>query len=183
MEASQIDRLPVAQLPSRYDISRTVLYERFAALKIEPERKGNKAYVNAQQLELLDGLHSQLASGGSTLDFLERVGLSAEQSAGLSAGQLTSMDEQVSLSFLVEAIARRLSPPKPDPFASFRTLEEACQNRWLFNTSHLAQLLDLSPATIGRRHTFERYGFMFTKCGRNGTEAAWRVTKGGGEDS
>lgn len=188
MEAIQIDRLPVAQLPSRYDISRTVLYERFAALKIEPERKGNKAYVNAQQLELLDGLHSQLASGGSTLDFLERVGLSnsqsggqsGSQSAGLSAGLSTEVGEPVSLSLLVEAIARRLSPPDPDPFASFRTLESACQNRWLFSTSHLAQLLELSPTTIGRRDTFERYGFTFTKCGRNGTEVAWRITKGEG---
>lgn len=152
-------------------------------MKIEPERKGNKAYVNAQQIELLDGLHSHLASGGSTLEFLEQLGLSGGQSTEQSTGQLTEVDSNVSLSLLIEAIASRLSPPEPDPFTSFRILEEACQNRWLFSTSHLAMLLDLSRRTIGSLKSFSRYGFTFTKCGRNGTQAAWRVTKSGAEDS
>lgn len=185
MQFTQIDRLPVAQLPSRYGISRTVLYERFAALKIEPERRGNKAYVNAQQLELLDGLHEHLHQGGSTADFLERTGLLAVQSTGqpsklsaeLSTGQLAAPPESVSLSVLVEAIAAKLASPAPDLLACFRVLEEACQHRWLLSTSHLSWCLGLSPKTLGSYDSFERYGFRFAKCGRNGSETAWAITK------
>ncbi|MBD2057805.1 hypothetical protein H6F88_17560 [Oculatella sp. FACHB-28] len=48
-----VDSLPVAQLPDRYSIARSVLYNRLLELKIETEKRGNKAYVNAEQIELL----------------------------------------------------------------------------------------------------------------------------------
>lgn len=99
MAEGTIDRLPVAKLPERYGISRTVLYDRINALKVTPEKQ------------------------------------------------------------------------------SFRFLEEAYQNEWLLSTSHLADLLELSPARINKKPSFERYGFIFTKAGKNGIETAWKVDK------
>ncbi len=49
----------------------------------------------------------------------------------------------------------------------------------LLSTSDLSALLKLSPRTINRQQSFERYGFTFTRAGRNGTEIAWFVNKSG----
>lgn len=177
MAQATIDRLPVAQLPERYGISRTVLYNRFSALRIEPERRGNRAFVNAEQLTLLDALHEHLAQGGSTVDFLEKSGLSTQRPDEQSTGQLTPTNQIADLVKLVDALTSRLTPAHPRYRESFRFLEEAYQNEWLLSTSHLADLLELSAATISSHLSFERYGFIFTKAGKNGTETAWKIDK------
>ncbi len=56
MSDSQIERLSVTQLLSRYSISKSALYSRINALEIQPTRVGGKSYVSAQQLERLDDL-------------------------------------------------------------------------------------------------------------------------------
>lgn len=181
MAEATIDRLPVAKLPERYGISRTVLYDRINALKITPEKRGNKSYVNAKQIALLDDLHEHLKQGGSTADFLDRVGLSGEQQAEQlteqSTGQLAPTNQVTDLVKLVDEIATQLTPAHPRYRESFRFLEEAYQNEWLLSTSHLADLLELSPARINSKPSFERYGFIFTKAGKNGVETAWKVDK------
>jgi hypothetical protein len=181
MTEASIDRLPVAQLPERYGISRTVLYDRINALKITPEKRGNKSFVNAEQIALLDDLHEHLKRAGSTADFLDRVGLStqqqAEQSTKQPTGQLAPTNQVAELVKLVDAIAFQLTPAHSRYRESFRFLEEAYQNEWLLSTSHLADLLELSPAGVNKKPCFERYGFIFSKVGKNGTETAWRVDK------
>jgi hypothetical protein len=62
----EIDRIPITQLPSRYGIARSNLYTRLKDLGIEPEKMGKKAYVNAEQLRLLDALHEHIQKGGTT---------------------------------------------------------------------------------------------------------------------
>jgi len=188
MTEALLDSLPVASLPARYSISRSVLYDRIRALNVKPEKRGSKAYVNAHQLELLDSLHAFLNNGGSTVDFLASTGLSAEQSDedGLqSGGQLVAM-EQVGAIFsetaklnalLVEAIASRISAPPPiAPLANLEALEKAAQNGWLLSTSQLAPLLGLK--TLSGKE-LQRYGFTFKRVGRNGAESAWVIAKPG----
>ena len=172
-----IDRFPVAQLPSRYSISRTVLYERLAALKIEPQRMGKKAYINNSQLHLLDQLHQHLSQGGSTAEFLEKLGLLGEPSTQQSSGQIQKSSQLPNLAILLEALATQFPTPIPDYRDKFRFLEEAYQNEWLLSTSHLSDLLSLAPATINSKLSFARYGFVFTKAGKNGVETAWKVDK------
>jgi len=178
MTEALLDSLPVASLPDRYSISRSVLYDRIKALNVEPEKRGNKSYVNAHQLELLDSLHAFLNSGGSTADFLASTGLSAEQSDedGLqSGGQLVAMEQVGAIAILVEAIAQRLPPfPPPDPLTNLEALERAAQNGWLLSTSQLAPLLRLK--TLSGKE-LQRYGFTFTRVGKNGAESAWSVSK------
>ncbi len=187
---AQIDGFPVAQLPSRYGVARSVVYSRLSALKIEPSKRKNKAYITNEQLQLLDELNEHLKRKGATVaEFQAIAGLGdkpaqtepirlSDSTQDRQTGQLTTLDSLASLGFLAEAIATRITPPA-QRLNHLRELEEACQNRWLLSTSDLSALLKLSPRTINRQQSFERYGFIFNRAGRNGTEIAWKVNKSG----
>ncbi|MBW4523258.1 MAG: hypothetical protein KME16_26760 [Scytolyngbya sp. HA4215-MV1] len=184
MGNGEIDRLLVNQLTERYDLVRSAVYSRMEALKIKPERIGNKSYVNSEQLRLLDDLHQAIQSGRTTAEFLDSRGLpkagteSSELSSGLSI-------EQPDLLRFVTAIAAEVASkfqpalPAPDPLAYFERLEQAYRHGWLLRTSEIAELLDLLPSEIQHYgDTFSEAGFIFTKAGyRSGGEVAWRVSK------
>lgn len=183
MSHGEIDRLPINQLIARYNLVRSAVYSRMESLGIKPERIGNKAYVNAEQIRLLDDLHAFINAGGTTAEFQESRGIrkesmSSEQSTGLSTVQ---PDFARLVAALVAEIAARFQPqtPEPDPFAYFEVLERACQNGWLLSTSEIADLLDLLPSEIRQYgDRFSEAGFIFTKAGyRSGGEVAWRVSK------
>ncbi len=143
MSQTTLDRISVAQLPARYSITRSVVYNRLNDLEIKPERQGNKAYVNAQQLALLDRLHEHIQAGGITADFIASARQSGSQSArqsglqsvgqsGLqSAGQM-ALDAQT-LTVLGEMVTRFV--PAPDPLANLRAIQEACDQGWWLSTS------------------------------------------------
>ncbi len=187
---AQIDGFPVAQLPSRYGVARSVVYSRLSALKIEPSKRKNKAYITNEQLQLLDELNEHLKRKGATVaEFQAIAGLGdkpaqtepirlSDSTQDRQTGQLTILDSLAALELLAEALATRMTPPTPQ-LNHLRSLEEACQNRWLLSTSDLSALLKLSPRTINRQQSFERYGFTFNRTGRNGTEIAWSVNKSG----
>jgi hypothetical protein len=184
MGNGEIDRLPVIQLTERYNLVRSAVYTRMDALGIKPERVGNKAYVNAEQLKLLDEFHEFINSGGTTAEFKEFRGIqkteepTAEPSSGLST-------VQPDFAQLVAAIASEIAsrfqpaPPEPDRFAYFEVLERAYHNGWLLSTSEIADLLDLLPSEIRQYgDSFSEAGFVFTKAGyRSGGEVAWKVSK------
>ncbi|MDX2098654.1 MAG: hypothetical protein SFW36_12835 [Leptolyngbyaceae cyanobacterium bins.59] len=184
MSNGEIERLPVSQLTNRYNLVRSAVYTRLDALKIKPERIGNKAYVDAEQLKLLDDLHEFISAGGTTAEFQERRGIpkieepSAEQSSGLSTVQ---PDFARLVAVIASEIASRFqpSPSEPDPFAYFEVLERAYQNGWLLSTSEIADLLNLLPSEIRQYgDRFSEAGFIFTKAGfRAGGEVAWKVSK------
>ena len=190
MNNAQIDGFPVAQLPGRYGVARSVVYSRLSALKIEPSKRKNKAYITNDQLQLLDELNEHLKRKGATVaEFQARVGLGdqtsqtepirlSDSTQDRQTGQLTTKDSLAALGFLAETIATRITPPA-QRLNHLRELEEACKNRWLLSTSDLSALLKLSPRTINRQQSFERYGFIFNRAGRNGTEIAWSVNKSG----
>jgi len=184
----EIDRVPVSQLPSRYSIARSALYTRLKDLKIEPEKQGKKAFVNAEQLQHLDALHEHIQKGGITGEFLkqlERPGhLATEDSPGQSStvvqdspGQMTT-SPTAALVTVVEAIVKRLMPA-PSRLSYLRELEEAYSHGWLLSTGELADLLGLTSGTItDYGEEFNDAGFTFTRSGkRKGGEIAWRVSK------
>lgn len=189
MDDNSLDRLPVAQLPDRYRLVRSAVYTRMEALGIETEKVGNKAYINAEQLRLLDNLHEFIQAGGTTAEFIESRGLQRRKDptnpGGLSTGSSSGLSTgQLDISQIFNALsdfAAKLQPPRPEPdrLAYFEKLERAAQTGWLLRTSEVAELLNLSVAEMqlyGDR--FSEAGFVFTKAGyRSGGEIAWRVSK------
>jgi hypothetical protein len=149
-------------------------------LQIEPVKSGRKAYVDSQQLQLLDELHEHISKGGVTSDFLKQQQTSnTENSSALvldSPGQMTGLQPSA-LVAMVSAIVHRLLPHQPLDY--LQALESAYEKGWLLSTSELADLLKLSPKTIASYGlSFEDAGFVFTRCGkRKKGEIAWRVEK------
>lgn len=188
---TEIDRIPLSQLPGRYGIARSALYTRLKDLQIEPIKEGKKAYIDAPSLQLLDELHEHIQGGGTTNEFLKQKASKSTgqsrtddrtQQEGLlvqdSPGQITLQPS--GLVSLVEAIVKRLLPKTGSRLSYLRELEEACEKGWLLSTSELADLLELSPKTLAAygQH-FEDAGFVFTRAGtRKGGEIAWAIDKG-----
>lgn len=191
---TEIDRFPVSDLPDRYSIGRTALYERMGVLAIKPEKQGNKSYVSGHQLQALDDLDAHVKRGGVLSDFSGRVqrtfGEQSGQLAVSSPGQLAPSAPS-GLSALiegaVESLVGRLAPLFTAPqlpkagmrLAHLRELEEAYEKRWLLSTSEIADLLGLSVNTIrGYGDSFEEAGFVFTRSGnRSRGEIAWKIDK------
>jgi len=207
MSDAQLDSFPVSELQHRYNIVRSNVYNRLEALNIKPEKQRGRAYINGEQLQLLDALDEHIEKGGTTSEFVASTdsGL-VEKSSGqqhLSTGQIekssgqqhlstgqvgqfTLTEQHSALAGLIEALASRLMPmivsqlkPAHDPLASLRGLEEAYRNQWLLSTSELAQLLKVSPRTVrSYGEQFSDAGFVFTRAGtRKRGEVAWEIGK------
>ncbi|XPM59892.2 MAG: hypothetical protein EDM05_022000 [Leptolyngbya sp. IPPAS B-1204] len=184
MGRGQVDRIPVNQLMERYRLARSAVYKRIEDLGIKTEKIGNKAYVNAEQLRLLDELHQFIKSGGTMPEFLDSRGLTRakELSSDLSSGLSTGQSDLVQVVTAIAAqVVSRFQPaaPPPDRLDYFEKLERAARNGWLLRTSEIADLLDLSPSEILLYgDSFREAGFVFTQAGyRAGGEIAWRVSK------
>ncbi|MBD3882129.1 hypothetical protein IFO70_10200 [Phormidium tenue FACHB-886] len=174
MTTTTLDRFPIAQLPDRYTIGRTALYDRINALSIEPERERNRAYVSPEQLRLLDALDTHLKQGKTVEAFLNRL---SEQSE-LSVMSVQPANEQSELTplppswmLLVESLAARLTPQPLDPLLPQRQLEEIADRGWVVSSSQLRQVLGVNV------REGERLGFVFRRSGRVGRECGWKVVK------
>ncbi|MGC1309240.1 MAG: hypothetical protein WA885_18625 [Phormidesmis sp.] len=192
MSDGKVDRIPVNQLSDRYKLARSAVYKRMADLGIEREKIGNRAYVNADQIALMDELHSFIQVGGNVAEFMARKGLksgnfsddssdgdsdglSSDVTAGLSLNQ---SDMLKLISAFATEMASQMQPPV-DPLAYYESLEKAASNGWKLRTSELSVLLKLSPEEIDRYgNTFYEAGFAFNRSGyRSGGEGAWLVSK------
>ncbi|MFQ4134876.1 hypothetical protein PGN35_001010 [Nodosilinea sp. PGN35] len=185
MNPGEIDRYPVSQLQDRYSLARSAVYKRMQDLKVVPQKVGQRSYITAQQLQLMDELHRFIHQGGSAAEFIEARGLrqrSGNNGSGQTGGgsdlTIAPHDFGGMLGALAELMGR-MGFGQPDPVQYFETLENAARNGWLFSTSELAGLLDLSPKEMesyGDR--FSEAGFIFSRSGyRKNGEIAWKVTK------
>ncbi|MDG2618010.1 hypothetical protein P7L53_17355 [Thermoleptolyngbya sichuanensis XZ-Cy5] len=181
MNGGEIDRIPVNQLMQRYGLVKSAVYKRLNDLGIDPQKVGNKSFVNAEQLRLLDDLHQFIKSGGTMPEFLESRGIQPAQnsSSGDSSGLSNIQPDAIDLVLVIaDQVANRLQPPQ-DPLAYYQKLEDAARNGWLMRTSEIADLLDLSISEMQYYgDCFSEAGFTFTKSGyRAGGETAWKVSK------
>jgi hypothetical protein len=191
MANGEIDKFPVSQLPSRYDLARSAVYKRMEQLGIAPEKIGQRSYINADQLQLMDELHQFIGRGGSAAEFIEARGLRWQSpTREVGNGQMPQSDASDLanippdfgrfISGIVSEVMNRLGGlPEPDPLVYFEKLESAAQNGWLLSSSEIATLFDASPSEIERMgDSFAEAGFVFKRSGRrrNG-ETAWRITK------
>jgi len=183
MSNGEIDRLQVNQLSDRYNLARSAVYERIKALGIQTEKIGNKAFVNSEQLKLLDEFHEFIQRGGTAAEFREMRGIQkAEEAPELSSGLSAAPSEMFGIiTAIVSEVAARFQPPtpEPNPLGYYEFLEQAAQKGWLLRTSEVANLLDLPPSELRQYgDSFSEAGFVFTKAGyRSQGEVAWRVSK------
>jgi hypothetical protein len=191
MTRGEIDKFPVSQLPSRYNLARSAVYKRMEQLGIAPQKVGQRSYINAAQLQLMDELHQFIGRGGSAAEFIEARGLNLKnggqnpgngKTAPGNGSDLANIPPDMGnfISGLVSEIFARLGGiPEQDRFAYLERLEDAAQNGWLLSSSELADLFDVSPSDIENSgDSFAEAGFIFKRAGRrrNG-ETAWKITK------
>ncbi len=193
--AVELDSLTIKDLEARYGVARSNIYNRINGLKekgyrMEPEKQGGKSIFNADQVAVMDALDSHIKAGNEIATFPGNQGTPTLSYVSQDKSQLSyrtqdrpdlinpaavRSDSATALALVVDAIAGKLQDLKPaDPLANLRSLEEACDRGWLLSTSQLASLLGVKSLN-GKE--FSRYGFRFTRVGRNGAESAWRVGK------
>lgn len=173
------DLIPVNQLQDRYNIKRSALYNRLSALKILPTKLGRRAFVSQEDVMRMDALADHLEAGGTIHDFEEQDDDMDSPTSSLtlaSESDMGSTNPGANFAAFMDAITAR-----PEPIQALTNrldlLEKAATHEWLLPTSDLSMALDLSRRSVGKHPKFERYGFIFTKVGQQGTETSWRVEK------
>ena len=63
------------------------------------------------------------------------------------------------------------------PIDDLETLQKVLDNGWLLTTTKLAQIIGLSPKTIGQKKQNYYCGFVFTKVGRQGKQSLWKIER------
>lgn len=117
----EIDPFPVAALQDRYNLGKQAVYNRIDALDIKTFKQGNKSYITASDVELLDQLHNHISTGGKMDDFkspkaeLVSSPVDTLDTSSRLVDRLDTSTGQPDLALgevvqLVEAIARHLCP-------------------------------------------------------------------------
>lgn len=180
---AELDEIPVAQLTDRYGVHRSQVYTRLDALKqrnpeLVPYKRGRKAYINSYMLQCLDGMAALLQQGHTTEEAADQVLGTLRQTPNSRADSPVDT-RQVATSTLAIAQPDSTSVPPNFDFNNLlemlRGLQELADQNWWLSTSQLAQVMDMKSLPSG--DSFERYGFRFTRTGKNGTETAWKVEK------
>lgn len=169
--------LSVSVLQDRYGVARSQVYNRLKVLQIEAEKRGNKAYVNARQIALLDQIHQMVSINGMNLEdaAAQLVGgiEHTEQPTLIPQNRATLQADDPQQGFMqalirsIWAIAQRQADPVADPLHRYRQLEEIAHKDWLLSTSDLVAILGVKP-----RAEMEREGYRFLRAGKNGSETA-----------
>jgi hypothetical protein len=151
-----IDGFKVADLPDRYGIGRTALYDRLKKLNIKPLKPEgiNGSIITADQLQALDRYDLALKQGTSLIPAL------AEQPT--DGGQLEVMGE----------IVNQLCQPAGDRLSTYRELQEAVDQGWWLPTSMVRDMLGVAPHGA----SFERWGFRFVPAAKH-RSTEWRVER------
>ena len=175
---TELDEIPVSTLANRYSIHRSQVYTRLDALKqrdsnLVPVKHGKRAYITGYMLECLDGMAALIQNGSTTQEAADKV-----------LGSLPPVVSRPVDTRHVNESGLAVTEPELAPEDSFdfsnllemlRGLQELADKNWWLSTSQLAQVMGLKSLPPGDH--FERYGFRFTRSGKNGLETAWKVEK------
>ncbi|NEO50899.1 MAG: hypothetical protein F6K55_45215 [Moorea sp. SIO4A3] len=192
----EIDKIPVKDLQTRYNIGRSALYERFKHANIKPNKEGTRSFVSGEQLEELDCLHNHLERGGTFEDFeafltleyteniQEAISLNSSPDSPVDVHRTSSWEaEREALEVLIDAIAsgiervgiNRLQPV--NPIGYMQQLKMAAEEGWLLTTSEVKELIKVKPHIRKGEDAYRRGSWVFIKSGKIGRETAWRVIK------
>jgi hypothetical protein len=169
---SEINKLPIKDLPNRYNIRRTALYARFAAANITPEKDGTRAYISKEELAELDRLDLHIKTGGKLEDFqpANNQSLVVSQESAVNEVAPRSADNFNETLQLIEAIARHFQQQR-EPLQHYTALERAIASGWTLSTAEVRSLIGVKP----RGDRFQRGSFIFVRAGKIGAQAAWKI--------
>jgi len=198
---AEIDRYPVKSLMERYNITRSVLYNRFKGLGIVPTKFGRQSYVTGDELALLDQLHEYIQAGGYITGFIrdyqiqeEPESLPSEQAVehngnGKATTQTKHRKELVANSQLlqspeglekviestVSSTVKAIRASNEDSLEDLETLQRIADNGWLIPTKRLAKIIDRAPSTLARKPEVQYCGFRLIRAQQEGNQSLWRV--------
>jgi hypothetical protein len=171
---------PVAELKKRYSIGKQTDINRRKHLNITPQKVDGVMVVDDDQLTLLDKLDHFLKNTPNakmsdfTLESTEST-RPAIMEALLVNDETTDLavrdEEHTDLAFLVETIAKAITPP--NPIAHWERLQWLVDNEIIISTAEVYQLVGTKP----KGNRWKRGSFVFEKTGKLGTQTAWRVYK------
>ena len=170
---------PVAELKQRYGIGKQADINRRKHLGIVPTKVDGVYVIDKDQLSLLDELDKFLRSSPkakmtdfqSTKSTSSPITMEATLSEESNELAIQETDEPTDLLFLVESIARTISPP--NPIAHWERLQWLVDNEIIISTSEVEQLVGTKP----KGDRWIRGSFVFERSGKLGTQSGWRVYK------
>ena len=189
---TEIDNFPVSQLQSRFSLGKQAVYNRLDALDIKPFKEGNRSYITADQLQLLDQLHEHINQGGTMAEFpksaaspVDKLDTPVDKAASLvdtvergmtkSAANNLDVLVQVVSAGVEKAIASSVQAKSPLWYMG--ELKRAVDEDWLLTTKEIQQLIGVKPRTKKGESTYTRGSFSFVKSGKIGGQTAWKVVK------
>ncbi|NBD32500.1 MAG: hypothetical protein GVY17_05915 [Cyanobacteria bacterium] len=198
---SEIDRFPVKSLMERYNITRSVLYNRFKGLGIVPTKFGRQSYVTGEELALLDQLHEYIQAGGYITGFIRKFKIDEETEALPSeqsiehngnhatatrkqnGNQLTTQETVIESPEVLERIiettvsstVKAIGASNEDTLEDLETLQRIADNGWLIPTKRLAQIINRAPSTLARKPEVNYCGFRLIRAQQEGNQSLWRV--------
>jgi len=200
---SEIDRFPVKSLMERYNITRSVLYNRFKGLGIVPTKFGRQSYVTGEELALLDQLHEYIQAGGYITGFIrefkieeetetlpseqpiERNGNNATATVKRNGNQLATQNSVIESPEVLEKViettvsstVKAIRASNEDTLEDLETLQRIADNGWLIPTKRLAQIINRAPSTLARKPEVNYCGFRLIRAHQEGNQSLWRVQK------
>jgi len=198
---SEIDRFPVKSLMERYNITRSVLYNRFKGLGIVPKKFGRQSYVTGKELVLLDQLHEYIQAGGYITGFIkdykinhpteslfieeevERNGNSLTGTTTRNGNNLASRSNifespevlETVIETTVSSTVKAILASNTDSLEDLETLQRIADNGWLIPTQRLAKIIDRAPSTLARKPEVNYCGFRLIRAQQEGNQNLWQV--------
>lgn len=195
--------LTVNELCERYEVSRTIVYQRVEAAQAKSYRKGPKVFFQPSEVWKLDQLEQRLRSGTSLRELAKEVKEWAEatpfndEPAARAVvdinhpplrevepnNNVTSLsrkrqEENVQLvAAFTTAVGQALKDTREtvaDPLTAQRQLLEAAEKDYLLTTRQLAQVCGVARSTLNKRgKRTVLYGFLLERV----TELSWKVRR------
>ena len=160
--------LSLEEARERYQLGRTALADRMRHCQITTTRSGNRSFIDAAQIHVLDQLDRHLTGGRGLTDFH-------------SPYVKVEVDEPATTAIVSARDARPLTVETPniDVLAELERLlsflDRASASGWKLPTSVVRHLLGATP----RGSEWRRFGFTFKPSGHHGQETAWLIMKDG----
>ncbi|NEO59426.1 MAG: hypothetical protein F6J98_03030 [Moorea sp. SIO4G2] len=195
----EIDKIPVKDLQTKYNIGRSALYERFKHANVKPNKEGTRSFVSGEQLSELDRLHNHLEGGGTFEDFeslsttgnsQEAISLNSSPNSSLNVHRTNSWEaEREPLEVLIDAMKQSFHyaitygvslPNAGKPVTAIdrhQQLKVAAEEGWLLTTLEVKELIGVKPQAGKGENKYTRGSWTFIKSGKIGRGTAWRVER------